>query len=97
MGPLSLVDRFLSIVREKGFGPHLLHSLVMTGRHLKLAEEYVSIAKVTMSSSLRRLISKLFGDVEALPNITNCRVQITTLQLLEVHMLSSSTHMHYNS
>lgn len=51
------------------------HSLVMAGRHLKLAEEYVGIAKVAVSSSLRRLISKLFGDEEPLPIETNCRVE----------------------
>lgn len=51
------------------------HSLVMAGRHLKLAQEYVGIAKVTVSSPLRRLISKLFGDEEPLPNETNCRVE----------------------
>lgn len=39
----------------------------MTSRHFKLAEEYVSIAKVTVGSPLSRLIPKLFGDEQPLP------------------------------
>jgi len=44
-----------------------VYSLVMTSRHLELAEEYVSVAKVTVGPSLSGLIPKLFGDEQPLP------------------------------
>lgn len=48
----------------------------MTSRHFKLAEEDVSVAKVTVGPPLSRLISKLFSDEQPLPNRTDSRVHI---------------------
>lgn len=48
----------------------LNYLLVMTSRHFKLAEEYVSVAKVTMCPPLSRLIPKLFSNEKPLPNKT---------------------------
>lgn len=52
-----------------------IYSLVMTGRHVKLAEEYISIAKVAVGPPLCRLIAKLFSNEKPLPNKINSRVQ----------------------
>lgn len=51
----------------------------MTSCHFKLAEEYISVAKVTVGPPLSRLIPKLFSDKQPLPNRTNSRVQITDI------------------
>lgn len=47
--------------------PHI-YSLVVTSCHLKLAKEYVCIAKIAVSPPLCRLISKLFCNKKTLHN-----------------------------
>lgn len=46
----------------------IVNSLVMTSRHLKLTEEYVGVAKVTVGPPLSWFIPKLFRNVEPLQN-----------------------------
>lgn len=60
----------------KDLEPHVFYSLVMAGRHFKLAEEYVSVAKVTVGPPLSGLIPKLFSDEQPLPDRTNSRVHV---------------------
>lgn len=77
------IERYLPMTITRCEKPQasLVYLLVMTGRHFKLAEEYVSIAKVTVGPPLSRLIPKLFSDEQTLPNGTNSRVHVTATEV----------------
>ena len=62
-----------------------VYSLVMACGYFKLAEENVSIAKVTVGPPLSGLIPKLFSDEQPLPNRTNHSVHITEVMIYTKH------------
>lgn len=67
-----------------------VYSLVMAGRHFKLAEEYVSVAKVTVGPPLCGLIPKLFGDEQPLH-----RVEKHTFQHISAIRIHVYLYLHY--
>ena len=54
-------------------GAHGGSLLVMSGGDVKLSQEDVCVAEVTVTSPLRRLIPKLFSDQQALRHRTTTK------------------------